>query len=74
MARFDAEVWLRFSSQSLSTAGADLQRLKAAAESAGFELRGAKVTPATPGESKEGWSEKAGGWTRYVPLDLGPEQ
>jgi hypothetical protein len=74
MARFDAEVWFRFSSQSLSTAGADLQRLKAAADGAGFELRGAKVTPASPGESKEGWSENAGGWTRYVALDPEPEQ
>ncbi len=70
MPRFDAEVWFRFSSESISTAGADLQRLKAAAESAGFELRGAKVTPAPPGEGgKEGWSEKREGRTWYVPLD-----
>lgn len=26
MARFDAEVWFRFSSQSVSTAGADVER------------------------------------------------
>jgi hypothetical protein len=58
MARFDAEVWFRFYSDSISTGGADLQRLKEAARSAGFELRGAKVTPAPPGESKEGWTEK----------------
>jgi hypothetical protein len=61
--KLDAEVWFRFDSESVSTAGADTQRLKQAAASVGFELRGAKVTPATPGESKEGWSEKAGDWT-----------
>jgi hypothetical protein len=70
----DAEAWFRFDSDSVSTAGVDIQRLKQAAASAGFELRGAKVTPATPGESKEGWSEKAGDRTRYVPLDPEPEQ
>lgn len=69
MARFDAEVWFRFSSESVSTAGGDLQRLKEAARSAGFELGGGKVTPAPPGETKEGWSEKKDGWTWYVPLD-----
>jgi hypothetical protein len=69
MARFDAEVWFRFSSESISTAGADLQRLKAAAQSAGFELKGGKVKPAPPGENKEGWSEKKQGRTWYVPLD-----
>jgi hypothetical protein len=74
MPRFDAEVWFRFSSESTSTAGVDLQRLKAVAESAGFELRGAKVTPAPPGESKEGWSEKKDGSTWYVPLDPEREQ
>jgi hypothetical protein len=73
--KLDAEVWFRFDSQSLSTAGADLRRLKEAAERAGFERRGAKLTPATPGESKEGWSEKrADGWTDYVPLDSEPKQ
>jgi hypothetical protein len=65
---------VRFNSESVSTAGADIQRLKQAAESAGFELKGAKVTPATPGESKSGWSEKAGDWTRYAPLDSEPNQ
>ena len=60
MARLDAEVWFRFSSESISTAGADLQRLIQAARRAGFELKGGKVTPASPGESKEGWSEKKG--------------
>jgi hypothetical protein len=45
-----------------------LQRLKEAARSAGFDLRGGKVTPAPPGETKEGWSEKKDGWTWYVPL------
>jgi hypothetical protein len=74
VARFDAEVWFRFDSENAS-AGADIQRLKQAAESAGFELRGAKVTPATPGESKAGWSEKrADGWSSYVPLDSEPNQ
>jgi hypothetical protein len=73
MARFDAEVWFRFSSQSLSTAGTDLQRLKAAAQSAGFELKAGKVTRA-PGAGKEGWQEKKDGWTWYVPLDPEPEQ
>jgi hypothetical protein len=73
--RLDAEVWFRFDSENVSTAGADLQRLKDAAERAGFELRGAKVTPATPGESKAGWSEKrSDGWTSYVPLDSEPNQ
>jgi hypothetical protein len=72
MARFDAEVWFRFSSESVSTAGADLQRLKEAARSAGFELRGGKVTPASPSETKEGSSEKKDGGTWYVPLD--PEE
>jgi hypothetical protein len=47
MARFDADVGFRFHSESLSTAGADLQRLKKAAESTGFELKGGKVTAAT---------------------------
>lgn len=70
----DAEVWFRFDSESVSTAGADIQRLKQAAASAGFDLRGARVTTATPGQSKEGWSEKVGDWTRYVPLDPDPEQ
>jgi hypothetical protein len=74
VARFDAEVWFRFDSENVS-AGADLVRLKEVAERAGFELRGAKVTPATPGESKAGWSEKrADGWTSYVPLDSEPNQ
>jgi hypothetical protein len=47
MARFDAEVWFRFSSESPSTAGADLQRLKEAARSAGFDLPsdGERVKP-----------------------------
>jgi hypothetical protein len=74
MARFDAEVWFRFSSQSVSTAGADLERLKAVAESAGFELKAGKVTPASPGEGKEGWQEKKDGWTWYVPLDPEPAE
>ena len=69
MGRFDAEVWFRFTSENISTAGADLQRLKEAARSAGFELKGGKVTPATPGETKEGWTEKKDGLTWYVPLD-----
>jgi hypothetical protein len=69
MPRFDAEVWFRFSSESISTAGVDLQRLKAAAESAGFELKGGNVTAAPPGEGKRGWSEKREGRTWYVPLD-----
>ncbi len=72
MAKLDAEVWFRFGSENVSAASADLQRLREVAERAGFELRGAKVTPATPGESKAGWSEKAGGWTSYVPLDSEP--
>ncbi len=72
--KLDAEVWFRFDSESLSTASADIQRLREAAASAGLELRGAKITPATPGESKEGWSEKVGNCTRYVPLDPQPEQ
>ena len=72
VARFDAEVWFRFHSDGVSTA-ADIRRLKQAAESAGFELRGARVTPATRGESKEGWSEKTGEWTQYVPLDPADE-
>ena len=55
-------------------AGAELKRLKEVAERAGFELRGAKVTAATPGESKAGWSEKVGDWTSYVPLDSEPNQ
>jgi hypothetical protein len=74
VARFDAEVWFRFDAESISAAGADLQRLKDAANGAGFELRGARVTPATPGESKAGWSEKKNGGTSYVPLDPEPEQ
>jgi hypothetical protein len=69
MPRFDAEVWFRFSSESISTAGVDLQRLKAAAEGAGFELKGGKVTAGPPGEGKEGWGEKREGRTWYVPLD-----
>jgi hypothetical protein len=54
--------------------GADLRRLKEAAQQVGFELRGAKVTPAGPGKTKPGWSEGlAGGGTGYVPLDPPPE-
>ena len=74
MAKFDAEVWLRFSSESISTVGADLQRFKAAAETAGFELKAGKVTPASPGGGKKGWTEKKDGWTWYVPLDPEPDQ
>lgn len=38
-------------------------------------VKGAKVTPATPGESKAGWSEtRADGSTSYVPLDSEPNQ
>lgn len=74
VAKLDAEVWFRFDSENVSPV-ADIQRLKDAAERAGFELRGAKVTPAPPGESKAGWSEKrADGWTSYVPLDSEPNQ
>jgi hypothetical protein len=74
VARFDAEVWFRFNSENLPTAGAELKRLRVVAERAGFELRGAKIAPATPGESKAGWSEKVDGWTSYVPLDSEPNQ
>jgi hypothetical protein len=70
--RLDAEVWFRFDSENVSAASADLQRLREVAERAGFELRGAKVTPATLGESKAGWSEKVGDSTSYVPLDSEP--
>jgi hypothetical protein len=62
VAKLDADVWFRFHSESVSTAGADLQRLKDAAAVAGFDMRGAKVTPADEGESGPGWSS-------YVPLD-----
>jgi hypothetical protein len=73
--KLDAEVWFRFDSESVSTVGTDVQRLKKAAERAGFELRGAKITPATPGEGKRGWSERTpDGWTSYVPLDSEPNQ
>jgi hypothetical protein len=72
--KLDAEVWFRFSTENLSVASSDLRRLKEAALSAGFDLRGAKVTPASPGESKAGWSEKKDGWTNYVPLDGEPKQ
>lgn len=72
VAKLDAEVWFRFDSENVSAASADLQRLREVAERAGFELRGAKVTPATLGESKPGWSEKVGDWTSYVPLDSEP--
>jgi hypothetical protein len=60
-------------SENDSSAAADIQRLREVAEIAGFELRGAKVTPATPGKAKEGWSEESDGWTRYVLLDPPPE-
>ena len=53
MAKLDADVWFRFHSESVSTAGADLQRLKDAAAVAGFDMRGAKVTPADEGESRQ---------------------
>jgi hypothetical protein len=69
VAKFDAEVWFGFDSENVSSAGADLKRLREVAERAGFELRGGKVTPATPGETKAGWSEEVDGWTSYVPLD-----
>jgi predicted SnoaL-like aldol condensation-catalyzing enzyme len=72
VAKLDAEVWFRFDSENVSAASADLHRLRDVAERAGFELRGAKVTPATLGESKAGWSEKVGDWTSYVPLDSEP--
>ena len=71
VAKLDADVWFRFHSESLSTAGADLQRLKEA-QTAGFELRGARVTPAAGGESRPGWSEKTDKGTNYVPLDPEP--
>jgi hypothetical protein len=61
VARFDAEVWFRFDSESGSTAGADLKRLREVAERAGFELRGAKVTPATPGAGPERLRKGDGG-------------
>jgi len=71
--KLDAEIWFRFDSGSVLTANADLQRLKDAAAKVGFDLRGAKVTPATPGEWKAGWTEESeGGGTSYVPLE--PEQ
>jgi hypothetical protein len=72
VAKLDADVWFRFHSKSLSTAGADLVRLKDAAAALGFELRGAKVTPAGEGESRPGWSEKTDEGTSYVPLDPEP--
>lgn len=72
MGKLDADVWFRFHSESVSTAGADLRRLKDAAAAAGFELRGAKVMPADEGESRPGWSEKTDTGTSYVPLDPDP--
>jgi hypothetical protein len=72
VAKLDADVWFRFHSESVSTAGADLQRLKDAAAAAGFELKGAKVTPADEGESRPGWSDKTDEGTSYVPLDPEP--
>ena len=72
MAKLDADVWFRFHSESLTTTGADLQRLKEAAQTVGFELRGARVTPAAEGESRPGWSEKTDRGTNYVPLDPEP--
>jgi hypothetical protein len=72
VAKLDADVWFRFHSARLSTAGADLQRLKEGAQTVGFELRGARVTPAAEDESRPGWSEKTDRGTNDVPLDPEP--
>ena len=69
MAQVDADVWFRFNAENVSSAGADLLRLKEAALAAGFDLRGAKVTVAAPGDSTPGWAQKSDGWTHYVPQD-----
>jgi hypothetical protein len=43
--KFAAEVEFRFESTSLETAGAALRRLREVAETAGFQLKRAKVAP-----------------------------
>ena len=46
MVTFIAEVSFRFESESIETQGAELRRLRDAAENIGFELVRGKVTPA----------------------------
>jgi len=64
MATFIAEVSFRFESESIETQGAELRRLRDAAENIGFELVRGKVTPAPPDEDQD-----RSGPTSYAPLD-----
>jgi hypothetical protein len=58
---FTAEVEFRFVAESLEHAGSSLRDLADAARTAGFELRQARVEPAS-----EEFDERPG-WTRYGP-------
>lgn len=60
---FTAEVQFRFLAESLERAGSSLRDLADAARAVGFELRQARVEPA----SEE--PDERPGWTRYGPDD-----
>ena len=61
---FTAEVQFRFVAESLERAGSSLRDLADAARAAGFELRQARVEPAS-----EELDERPG-WTRYGPDEV----
>lgn len=62
MERFIAEVKLSFDAPDLRSGGDALRRLRDAAQTAGFELRGGRVRPATPDDEVTSNSS-------YVPRD-----
>jgi hypothetical protein len=62
MPRFVAEVEFTFECDTMEGVGAELMRLRRAAEEAGFEMRGGKAAPAPPEDDDDT------GWTSYVPL------
>lgn len=62
MPRFRAEVVLYFDAEDMRAVPRRLQELSAAAETVGFDLRGAKAEEGS--EPEPG----ADGWTHYAPL------
>jgi hypothetical protein len=64
---FSAKVELRFESESLESAGADLRRLQEAAQAAGFDLIRGEVVPA------EGGGRQSNG-TSYGPFSEPPRR
>jgi hypothetical protein len=59
----EAQVTFRFRAESIAAAGAEIRRLKEAAEKVGFELAGARIEGAPTREPRTGKG------TSYVPLD-----